>query len=150
MSRKHVCLKYGSSLPPWIKLAPHVSFLKCYLYNDGILKNGAYISASHYKGVIMGAMTSKITSLIIVYSTVYWGADQRKHQSSASLAFVCGIHRGPVNSPHKWPVTLKMFSFNDVISWSDHVNKLSPGDEYTLQSTQTSFITSSGNGLMLN
>ena len=39
----------------------------------------------------------------------------RKHQSSASLAFVWGIHRGPVNSPHKWPVTRKMFPFDDVI-----------------------------------
>ena len=39
----------------------------------------------------------------------------RKHQSSVSLAFVWGIHRGPVNSPHKWPVTRKMFPFDDVI-----------------------------------
>ena len=43
------------------------------------------------------------------------GTDQRKHQSSASLAFVRGIHRRPVNSPHKWPVTRKMFPFDDVI-----------------------------------
>ena len=57
----------------------------------------------------MGAMASQITSLIIVYSTVYSGADQRKHQRSASLAFVRGIPRWPVNSPHKWPVTRKMF-----------------------------------------
>ena len=55
------------------------------------------------------------TSLTIVYSTVYSGADQRKYQSSASLAFVRGIHWGPVNSPHKWPVTRKMFPFDDVI-----------------------------------
>ena len=46
---------------------------------------------------------------------VYSGADQSKHQNSASLAFVWGIHRGPVNSPHKWPVTRKMFPFDDVI-----------------------------------
>ena len=39
----------------------------------------------------------------------------KKHQSSASLAFVGGIHRGPENSPHKWPVTRKMFPFDDVI-----------------------------------
>ena len=57
----------------------------------------------------MGAMASQITSLRIVYSTVYSGADQRKHQSSASLVFVRGIHRWPVNSPHKWPVTRKKF-----------------------------------------
>ena len=60
-------------------------------------------------------MASQITSLTIVYSNVYSGSDQRKHQSSASLAFVRGIHRGPVNSPHKWPVTRKMFPFDDVI-----------------------------------
>ena len=63
----------------------------------------------------MSAMASQITSLTIVYPTVYSGADQRKHQSSASLAFVRGIHRWPANSPHKWPVTRKMFPFDDVI-----------------------------------
>ena len=69
----------------------------------------------HYNDVIMGTIASQITSLTIVYSTVYSDADQRKHQSSASLAFVRGIHRRPVNSPHKWPVTRKMFPFDDVI-----------------------------------
>ena len=69
----------------------------------------------HYRDVIMGEIASQITSLKIVYSTVYSDADQRKHQSSASLAFVRAIHRGPVNSPHKWPVTRKMFPFDDVI-----------------------------------
>ena len=73
------------------------------------------ISCSHYNGVIMTTIASQITSLTIVYSTVYSDADQSKHQSSASLAFVWGIHRGPVNSPHKWPVTRKMFPFDDVI-----------------------------------
>ena len=63
----------------------------------------------------MGTIASQITSLTSVYSTVYSGADQSKHQSSASLAFVWGIHREPVNSPHKWPVTRKMFPFDDVI-----------------------------------
>ena len=63
----------------------------------------------------MGAMASQITSITIVYSSVYSDADQRKHQSSASLAFVRGIHRKPVNSPHKGPVTRKMFPFDDVI-----------------------------------
>ena len=69
----------------------------------------------HYCDVIMSAMTSQITSLTTVYSTVYSGADQRTHQCSASLAFVRGIHRLPVNSPHKWPVTRKMFPFDDVM-----------------------------------
>ena len=85
----------------------------------------------------MGRIASQITSLTSVYSTVYSGSDQSKHQSSASLAFVCGIHRGPVNSPHKWPVTRKMFPFDDVIMclwwwdrkkfndrWHIHINVL--------------------------
>ena len=69
----------------------------------------------------MGMMVSQITSLMIVYSTVYSGAAQRKHQSSASLAFVRGIHRELVNSLHKWPVRRKMFPFDDVIMWSFHL-----------------------------
>ena len=71
-------------------------------------------SMLHYYDVIMGTNASQITSLAVVYSTVYSGADQRK-QSSASLAFVWGIHRRPVNSPHKWPVTRKILPFDDVI-----------------------------------
>ena len=70
---------------------------------------------SYYNDVMMSAMASQITSLKIVYSTVYSGVAQRKYQSSASLAFVRGIHRWPVNSPHKGPVTPKMFPFDDVI-----------------------------------
>ena len=63
----------------------------------------------------MSPMASQITSLTIVYSIVYSGANQRKHQSSASLAFVRGIHWWPVNSPHKGPVARRMFPFDDVI-----------------------------------
>ena len=70
---------------------------------------------SHYTDVIMGAIASQITSLTIVYSTVYSDANQRNQQSSASLALVWGIHRRPVNSPHKWPVTRKMFPLDVVI-----------------------------------
>ena len=69
----------------------------------------------------MGAMASQINTLTIICSTVYSGADHRKHQSSASLAFVWGIHRCPVNSRHKGPVTQKIFhlmtsSWNDLLS----------------------------------
>ena len=63
----------------------------------------------------MGAIASQITSLTIVYSTVYSDADQIKHQSSASLAFGMGIHRRPAKFPHKGLVTQKMFPFDDVI-----------------------------------
>ena len=71
--------------------------------------------AMNYNDVIMFPMASQIIRLTIVSSNVYSGADQRKHQSSASLTFVLGIHRWPVNSPHKRPVTRKMVSFDDVI-----------------------------------
>ena len=62
----------------------------------------------HYNDVIMGSIAPQITSLTIVYSNVYSGADQTKQQSYASLEFV-------VNSPHKGPVARKMFPFDDVI-----------------------------------
>ena len=71
----------------------------------------------HYNDIIMSAMASQITSLEIVYSTVYSGADKRKHQSSVSLAFVRAIHRWQVNSPHKWPVTRKMFPLDGVVMY---------------------------------
>ena len=63
----------------------------------------------------MSAMASLITSLSIIYSTLSSGADQRKHQRSASLDFVRGIQRWPVNSPHKGPITRKTFPFDDVV-----------------------------------
>ena len=100
---------------------PCSQWWKCHQYGDISVSMRrttvckGYQSFWHYYDVIMGAMASQITCLTIVYSTVYSDADQRKHQSSASLAFVRGIHRGPVNSPHKWPVTRKMFPFDDVI-----------------------------------
>ena len=64
----------------------------------------------------MSPMASQITSLTFVYSTDYSGADQRNHQSPASLAFVRG---SPMTGefPHKGPVTRKMFPFDDVIMW---------------------------------
>ena len=68
-----------------------------------------------YSDVIMSPMAYEITDVLIVYSTVCSGADHRKHQSSTSLAFVRRIHQWSRNSPHKGPVTRKMFSFDDVI-----------------------------------
>ena len=69
----------------------------------------------HYNDVKMSAMASQITSLMMVCSTVCSDVNQRKHQGSASLAFVRGIHHWPMNSSHKRPVTLKMFPVDDVI-----------------------------------
>ena len=73
------------------------------------------VGSIQYNDAIMSAMASQITSLTIVYSTVYLGTDQRKHQSSASLAFVWGINWWPVNSPYEGPVTQKIFPLDDVI-----------------------------------
>ena len=73
---------------------------------------------SHYDDVIMTARASQIISLTTIFWIVYSGPDQRKQQSSASLAFVRGIHRWPVNSPHKGPVTRKMMKS----SWITYKN----------------------------
>ena len=70
------------------------------------------IGYNHYSDVITSTMASQITGVLIVYWMVCSGADQRKHQSSASLR---GIHVWPVNSQQKGPVTRKMFPFDDVI-----------------------------------
>ena len=82
---------------------------------DLIIQEHSSFSIKYYSDVIMSAMASQITGVLIVCSTVCSGADQRKHQSSASLAFMTGIRRWPVDSPHKGPVTRKMIPFDDVI-----------------------------------
>ena len=63
----------------------------------------------------MSAMVTQITGVWIFYSNVCCGADQRKHQRSASLSFVWGIRQWQMNSPHKESFTRKMFPFDDVI-----------------------------------
>ena len=87
----------------------------CRTYVHKFIPTAPLLSSIHYTDVIMTTMASQITSLTLVYSIVCSGADQRKHQSSASLAFVWGIHRGPVKSPPKGPETRKMFPVDDVI-----------------------------------
>ena len=66
----------------------------------------------HYNDIIMGTMASQITSLRVVYSTVYSEADQRKHRSSTSLAFVWGIHR-----PGEFPAQMASNAENGSIWW---------------------------------
>ena len=101
--------------------ASHVHIWECHSFEMKLWKlQRTYtqlidISIHHYNDVIMTTMASQFTSLTVVYLIAYSNADQRKHQSSASLAFVRGIQRSPVNSPHKGPVTWKMFPFDDVI-----------------------------------
>ena len=94
---------------------PHVSLTLFWSTNINGNSRLRRVSYLHYNDVIMGAIASRITGLTVAYSIVYSGADQRKHQSSASLTFVLRIHRWPVNSQHKGPVTRKMFPFDDVI-----------------------------------
>ena len=91
------------------------------LYNVSVHKNDErgdlVLTQRHYSYVTMSTMASQITGVLIVYSTVCSRADEWKHQSSASLAFVRGIHRWPVNFPHKGPVTWKIVPFDDVIMY---------------------------------
>ena len=107
----------NKGLPSWrrlVRLLPCCSIFEsscCYPFEIIQPSDDLERLDYHYDDVIMGTMATQITSLTSVYSTVYSDADQRKHQSSASLAFVRGIHRGPVNSQHKWPVTRKCFHF---------------------------------------
>ena len=102
------------------------------------------IFSYHYNDVIMSAMASQITSLTVVFSAVYSGADQRKHQRSASLAFMGGIHPWPANSPHKRPATRKMFPFDDVIMepWKDSSARMleTHGFEYRQCHRKTTYI----------
>ena len=97
-------------------------------YKSGIKESD--VNMFHYDDIKMGTTASQITSLTTVYLTVYSDADQRKHQSSASLVFVRGIHRWPVNSPHKWPVTRKMSPFDDVIMQINIIQE-DPEGKYT-------------------
>ena len=84
-------------------------------HDESSLSTSNGVFSNKNNDVIMSVMASEIAGPTIVYSTVYSGTDDRKHQSSASLAFVRWIHRWPVNSPHKRPVTRKKFPLNDVI-----------------------------------
>ena len=100
------CCTRDNSLSRWIFLGKweiyehfqslfNTAMAMMMIHSPLILPNPSTTMVLHYGDVIMGTMASQITSLTIVYSIVYSGADQRKHQSSASLAFVRGIHRGP-------------------------------------------------------
>ena len=77
--------------------------------------SSSYPICLHYDDVIMTTIASQITSLTVVYLTVYSDRDQRKHQSSASPAFVWGIHRD------RWiPRTRASYAENVSIWWRHH------------------------------
>ena len=88
-----------------LKVWPRNSFLSLASPECPLKLHSVNVTDTHYNDVIMRTMSSQISGPTIVYSMVYWGADQRKHQSSASLAFMPAIHRWPVNSPHKGTVS---------------------------------------------
>ena len=93
-------------------------------------KLGTYLLRPfHYNDVIMGAIASQSPASWL-FTQPFIQEDQRKHQSSASLDLVHGIHRWPMNSPHKWPVTRKTSPFHDVIMLSESPTKLPIGEFY--------------------
>ena len=113
-------LKQHSIHKPYVgsRLSSAIAWKRGRFWGVGMREGINDVRVTHCGDSTMGAITSQITSLTIVYSTVYSDADQGKYQGSASLAFVRGIHGRPVNSPHKWPVTRKIFPFDDVIMLS--------------------------------
>ena len=98
--------RYGTN-----RLFSHVTSLTIDDYRLPVAQRSCNIQdeISHYSDVIIRALASQITVILMVCSTICSGADQRKHQSSALLAFVRGVHRWPVNPLHKGPVTRKCF-----------------------------------------
>ena len=108
--RQHVVPLVATILGSWriLDFSQRLMQSRCFVQNH-----------QYYSEVIMCVMASQIS---IVYSKICSGTDQRKHQSSASLAYVRGIHRGPLNSPHKGPVTRKLFPFDDVITNTGAIN----------------------------
>ena len=101
-SKSRFFCQYRFSLRKDLKLKSHVMFfahinhVMCpMVWTPGKHDNNT-IAFYYYSDAIIPAIASQITSITIVYSTVYSGADQRKHQSSASLAFGWGIQRWPI------------------------------------------------------
>ena len=121
MEFKHHWL-YNGFLPTGTKprREPMMIYCKLDLREQFQWKPNQNTTLFQYNAVMMSTMASQITSLTIVYPTVYSDADQRKHQSSGSLAFVRGIHWWPLNSTHKRPVMWKMFPFDDIIMHSSN------------------------------
>ena len=107
-------------LGPWSSIQQMTLRLRCYF--DYTVRPRQYDQkCAHYSGVIMSMMASQNTVVSIVCSTVCSGAHQRKDQSSASLAFVRGIHGWPVNSPPQTASNAESVS----VWWRHHEEKFS-------------------------
>ena len=106
-----------SGFPSWaiIIVCSFIVIIYTSIVSTSNLQRNQQVWLSQYSDVIMNVMPPQITGVSIACSTVCSVADQRKHQSSASLAFVRGINRWPVDSPNKESVTPEMFPFDDVI-----------------------------------
>ena len=109
---------YNQSIDAIASVQKYFPGRKIYCYDLGLdanQRNEVGDESIHYSDAIMGVM--------------------------ASLAFVLGIHQWPVNSPHKWPVTRKMFPFDDVIMHSEYNKSLGQRRyiKYTKNSTLSTF-----------
>ena len=91
---------------------------ECSIFKCSDLTYAQHKSPSHYNDVTMGAMASQITSLTIVYSTVYSGADQRKHQKLC----VTGLCAGNSPGTDEFPAQIASYAENVSIWWRHHVN----------------------------
>ena len=135
---------YGATRPQWVKvselLCQYTSITQFIFILITWYRGGAFYPSDaslsyahveitkwciwvHYSDVTMRLMTSSINIVSSICSTICFGGHQRKHQKSASLVFMRGIHRWPVDSPHKGPITRKMFRFDDVLVKHMYVNK---------------------------
>ena len=113
----HISIKWNLSE---LEIEYNTFLWRKYIWNCFLQNFCQFVQASicqiHYGDVIMGAIASQITSLTVVYSTVYSDADQRKYQSSASLVFEWGIHRGT----SEFPVQMASNEENVSIWWHHH------------------------------
>ena len=82
------------------------------------LRQYIHYTCSHYSDVIMSMMASHTTGILVVYWNVCSGADKKNTKAPRHLAFVRGIHRWTVSTPHQGPVTRKMFPFDNVIMYT--------------------------------
>ena len=104
------CFNHHRRYQFFTELPAEVSFCCLLVTNVSVLCH-----LPHSRSLLIQSDINKQTGVSIVSSTACSGVNQRKHRSTASLAFVRGIQRRPLDSPHKGPVTRKMFPFDDVI-----------------------------------